>query len=167
MPQPLYLDQDVEPAYELRYSWSAWPSCPPLPVNAALLADLKPLWEADGIRVLEHRCSEKILQVTFSALPEVSPVFLAQRAKGRLQYALRQAKISFSGFSRKVSVNTVGHNCREQVEAYVASQVGTARFDDPSLCETLKEFTTVRPDVDLSHPPSRRMAATGTTSTWS
>ena len=81
----------------------------------------------------------------------MSPVFLAG-AKGRLQHALRKASPNFSGFSRKVSVNTVGHNCREDVEAYIASQVDAASFADPSFRDMLKEFTTIREDVDLSLP---------------
>ena len=49
-------------------------------------------------------------------------------------------------------MNTVGHNCREDVEAYIASQVDAACFADPSFRDMLKEFTTIREDVDLSLP---------------
>ena len=80
------------------------------------------------------------------------PCFSGGAAKGRLQHALRKATPNFSGFSRKVSVNTVGHNCREDVEAYIASQVDAAAFADPSFRDMLKEFTTIREDVDLSLP---------------
>ena len=78
-PQPLYAADNVHPAFDLRYSWTGWPSRRPLPVNTSLLADLKPLWEGDGLRLLEHRWSDEIIQVTFSAPPGVSPVFLAAR----------------------------------------------------------------------------------------
>ena len=111
-PQPLYLAGNLEPAYELRYSWAGWPTCPPLPAHASILTDLKLLWEGDGMRLLEHRWTDEMVQLTFSAQPDVSPVFLAARAKGRLQHALGKATANFSGFSRKVSVNAVGHNCR-------------------------------------------------------
>ena len=151
-PQPLYSADNVNPAYELRYSWTGWPACPPLPVDTSVLLDLKPLWEGDGMRLLEHRCSEEMIQLTFSAQPAVSPVFLAGRTKGRLQHALRKAASNFTGFSRKVSVNTVGHNCREDVEAYIASQVDAECFADSSFCDLLKEFTTICEDVDLSLP---------------
>ncbi len=80
------------------------------------------------------------------------PCFSGGAHKGRLQHALRKASPNFSGFSRKVSVNTVGHNCREDVEAYIASQVDAASFADPSFRDMLKEFTTIREDVDLSLP---------------
>ena len=87
-PQPLYSADNVHPAYELRYSWTGWPACPPLPVNDSPLMDLGPLWEGDGMRLLEQCWSEEMVQLTFSAQPDVSPVFLAGRAKGRLQHAL-------------------------------------------------------------------------------
>jgi REP element-mobilizing transposase RayT len=142
----------MDPAYELRYSCTGWPTCPPLPVNTSILTDLKPLWEGDGMRLLEYHWSEEMVQLTFSARPDVSPVVLAGRAKGRLQHALRKTTPDFSGFSRKVSVNAVGHNCREDVEAYIASQVDVACFADPSFNDLLKEFTTICQDIDLSIP---------------
>ena len=104
------------------------------------------------MRLLEQRWTDETVQLDLHAQPDVSPVFLAARAKGRLQHALTKAVSSFSGFSRKVSVNTVGHNCREDVEAYIASQVDAASFADPSFRELLTEFTTICEDVDLLQP---------------
>ena len=104
------------------------------------------------MRLLEHYWSDDRVQLTFSTTPEVSPLLVAGRAKGRLQHALRQTVPAFSGFSRKVSVCSVGHNCREDVEAYIASQVEKARFADPSFRALMQEFTVVHEDVDLSKP---------------
>ena len=149
---PLYLKDHVRPAYELRYSWAGWPSSP-LPIRSeSVLADLQPWWEDDGLRLLEHRWCMELLQLTFSARPDVSPIFLAGRAKGRLQHALRKVVPDFGGFRRKVSVHSVGHNCREDVEAYVAAQVETATFVDARFRDMLQEFTTTRPEVDLAQP---------------
>jgi hypothetical protein len=53
---------------------------------------------------LESHCVDDKIQLTFSTTPAVSPVFLAGRAKGRLQHALRQAGAAFAGSSRQVSV---------------------------------------------------------------
>ena len=50
-PQPLYSADNVQPAYELRYSWTGWPARPPLVVGDSLLLDLQPLWEGDGLRL--------------------------------------------------------------------------------------------------------------------
>ena len=93
-------------------------------------------------------------------------MFLAGRAE-RLP-AARPAKVcqELAGFSRKVSVYTVGHNCREDVEAYIASQVDAARFADPAFPDLMKEFTTICGDVDLSLPTESVHGRTGTTFTW-
>jgi REP element-mobilizing transposase RayT len=151
-PQPLYQPRDLHPAFELRYSWTGWPTRRPFEADAAVLKPLLPLWEEDGMRLLEHYWSDEKVHLTFSTTPQVSLVFLAGRAKGRLQHALRQTVPGFSGFRRKVSVCSVGHNCREDVEAYIASQVDRARFADPSFRALMNEFTVIREDVDLSEP---------------
>lgn len=117
-----------------------------------MLEDVGHLWEEDGLRLLERYWSDERVQLTFSAKPEVSPVFLSGRVKGRLDHGLRRMATGFSGFSRKVSVTSVGHNCRPQVEAYIASQVDAARFADPSFQALMREFTFVDECVDLSLP---------------
>jgi REP element-mobilizing transposase RayT len=151
-PQPLYRPHDLHPAFGLRYSWTGWPARQPFNADAAVLKGISPLWEQDGMRLLEHYWSDDRVQLTFSTTPELSPVFLAGRAKGRLQHALHQADSAFPGFSRKVSMCSVGHNCREDVEAYIASQVERAHFTDPSFRAQMQEFTVVRENVDLSKP---------------
>lgn len=150
-PQPLYHAQGVQPAYELRFTWTGWPLHSPLPAPSCILDDIRPLWETDGLRLLERSWSEEKVQLLFSTKPDVAPVLLAQRAKGRLQHALRTAAPSFSGFRRKVSVSSVGHNRRADVEAYVASQVDASSFDDPLFRTLLREFT-VDHGEDLALP---------------
>jgi REP element-mobilizing transposase RayT len=150
--RPLYAPGNLRPAFELRYSWTAWPSRPPFETDAKVLEEIRLLWEGDGLRLLERYWSEEKIQLTFSATPQVSPIFLASRAKGRLQHAVRKATPNFAGFSRKVSVCSVGHNCREDVEAYIASQVDAAQFGDPSLRSRLNDFTVVHDNTDLSVP---------------
>jgi len=87
-PQPLYQPHHVHPAFELRYSWTGWPARSPFDEDAAVLTEVSPLWETDGMRLLERYWSNDRVQLTFSTTPEVSPSFLAGRAKGRLQHAL-------------------------------------------------------------------------------
>ncbi len=149
--QPLYRS-NVKPAFELRYSWTGWPSRPPFPADASVLDGITGLWEKDGLRLLERYWADDKVHLTFSATPEVSPVFLAGRVKGRLDHAFRKASREFPGLSRKLSVTSVGHNTREQVEAYVASQVIEARFVDPAFRALMHEFTVVDETADLSMP---------------
>ena len=116
-PAPLYEPRVEDAAYALRYSWTGWPSgkafaqCP-----TNLIVDTKPLWEGDGLRVLEHRWTEELVQILFSCTPDVSPEFVAARAKGRLDHALRTAGIDMP-FSRKVAIRAVVRRKRPSAEA--------------------------------------------------
>jgi hypothetical protein len=151
-PSPLYRPERLASAYQLRYTWTGWPSGALLPRDS-VLDSLKPLWEKDdALRLLEHCCWEHEVQLAFSARPAVGPVFVAARAKGRLQHALREADPGFSGFSRKVAIRSVGNNTTADVEAYIARQVGTAQFVDPRFRQQMEEFTVLCPEVDLAQP---------------
>lgn len=151
-PTPLYHPKAAHGAYQLRYSWTAWPSkrdfsaCP-----TQLLHDLSPLWEEDGLRALEFRWLPDKLQILFSTKPDVSPVFLAARAKGRLDHALRKAAMRMP-LSRKVSVRAAGDNTRRDVEGYIESQVEAATFVNERFSRALAELQVLNDHVDLSQP---------------
>lgn len=150
-PTPLYRPETLNsPAYQLRYVWSGWPSgCRfPSAPSAEAFTNLKTAWEADGLRCLESRWSPEIIQLAFSAKPQVSPVLLASRVKGRLQYALRTAGTPVT-FSRKVCVRTVGENTTQQVEQYVMRQVDKEPLADPRFKEFLEQFLFEDSQVDL------------------
>ena len=55
-PSPIYLAQNLQPVYSLRYTSTGWPTSgltlPPEP-PAAQYYDLNALWEGNGIRLLE------------------------------------------------------------------------------------------------------------------
>ena len=154
MPAPLYLAHNLNPAYLLRYSWAAFPAngtrLPAHPPDG-LLDLLSSSWEADGIRLLEHRWDAQRVQATFSTTPRVAPDFLAARAKGRLQHALRQAGIGAS-FARNFSVRAIGNNTRETVGRYVHDQVQRGDFADPKYREGLKLAGWTNPEIDLRQP---------------
>jgi REP element-mobilizing transposase RayT len=151
-PSPLYDPSTVDPAYHLRYTWTGWPSRHGFPHEPpGLLQQVAPLWETDGIRLLEPRWSRDAIQLIFSCKPHVSPTLLASRAKGRLDHALRGAGVAAS-FSRKVSVRSVGDNTRKEVETYVAAQVANARFVDADFEKRMDEFSIVDSRVDLAQP---------------
>ena len=149
-PQPLFSLRRVNPAFHLRFSWTGWPTTGKLP-RPMTFDNLEPLWEQDGMRLLEHACSGDDVQLLFSTVPRVSPVKVAGKAKARLQYDLRRSAPDFQGFSRNVSLRSVGDNTRERVERYIAGQVGKERF--PQRFEAVvQEFTVRCPEVDLSQP---------------
>jgi REP element-mobilizing transposase RayT len=150
---PHYTPAELAAAFHLRYSWTAWPAVTQhFPGHLdRLLEQLTPAWEADGLRLLEYRCRPDLVQVLASVLPTIAPVFCAQRMKGRLEHALRQSGTPVS-FSRKLSVTSVGRNCRGQIERYIQEQVAHHRFVDPSWRARLSELMVVDPKVDLAQP---------------
>src|SRR5690349_16929439 len=115
-PEPCYRAEELRPAYQLRYGWTGWPSGKTFPSDllAQVLPEVAPEWESDGLRVLESSLSSERIQLTLSATPQVSPVTLAARVKGRLQHhcRLRGAPVDFS---RKLAVRSVGDPTRAAV----------------------------------------------------
>jgi REP element-mobilizing transposase RayT len=156
-PEPLYRPEHVRAAYQLRYGWTGWPSGPPFSSDllASVISDLAPAWEEDGLRVLEASPAAVQLQLTLSATPQVSPVMLAGRVKGRIQHHCRRIGTPID-FSRKLAVRSLGDATRAQVEAYVRNQVPNEALADERFRELLTEFTVVHPRVDLSQPTESR-----------
>ncbi|MEX2140026.1 MAG: transposase [Pirellulales bacterium] len=149
---PLYDAHRVDAAYHLRYSWTGWPSGGPFAnTPTELLPAVAPLWKEDCLRLLEFRWTREFVQLLFSTTPAMSPEHLAQRAKGRLTFALRKAGLEML-FSRKLAVRSLGDNTREEVEQYIERQVGKERFANARFAGQMQRFTVVNPKVDLSQP---------------
>jgi REP element-mobilizing transposase RayT len=153
-PQPNYTPESIDrPAYQMRFSWTCWPSGDEVfpGCSQEILREVQAKWDADGIRMLEHRWSLAMIQFTISVKPHVSPVFLAARLKGRLGHALRQTGMPVK-FSRKVSVRSLGDATRAPIEEYVRQQIPRAKYVDPRTEQFLKQFTVGNSKVDLSAP---------------
>ena len=154
MVQPIYTADNLAGiAYCLRYTWSGWPSTGSFPPQLpdVLQKQLADAWEAEGLRRLESKWEPESVQITFSTKPNVSPLFLASRAKGRLQHALRMNGPPCS-FSRKLSVRSVGQGSREQVEHYIQKQARKEPLADPRFKEMLDSLAVSDTSVDLSQP---------------
>lgn len=155
-PAPLYHPHNLNPAYHLRYSWAGWLSRKsqytfPVEMNTNILAQTTPLWEKDGLRILESNWMPDSILLTFSTKPAVSPLLLAARTKGRLQHAFRVSGNPCK-FSRKVGVRSVGKNQLKDIESYIKNQVQKSSYIDSSFKKKLKQFTFTDKSVDLSLP---------------
>jgi REP element-mobilizing transposase RayT len=152
-PEPQYHPKDLPCAYQLRYSWTGWPS--QAAFRTDLIARIVPAiaseWETDGIRVLESRFTSDQMQLTLSTTPQVNPVTMAARVKGRIQHHCRRAGSPID-FSRKVAVRSLGDATRDQVEEYIRSQVANEELADERLRTLLAAYTVSNPAVDLSQP---------------
>jgi len=152
--QPIYTPDIVpSPAYHLRFTWSGWPSSSLFPdcPSAEFFQELDALWETDGMRRLETSWSAELIQFTFSAKPQVSPVFFTSRVKGRLQHALRKLGRP-TKFSRKIGFRGIGDNHTADVEAYIERQVEKEAFVDPKIAVFLQQFTVTDRRVNLDQP---------------
>ena len=156
-PQPLYTAHNLHPAYSLRYGWSGWPASGTLPdpLPDGMIDTLTAQWKIDGLHLLEFDWSSESVQFTVSTTPEITPVFLASRIKGRLQHALRKSGHPTS-FSRKLAVRSIGDNRRQAVEGYIRKQARKEGFADPRYVETLHRNSISDPRVDLSMPTETR-----------
>jgi REP element-mobilizing transposase RayT len=151
-PQLLYHPTADNGTHRLHYSWTGWPSSPPFPQRPAHLIDAaKPLWTTDGLELIRYRWLPDKVQLLFDASPDLSPVTIASRAKGRIDHAMRSAGIAIP-FSRKVSIRSVGDNSRRDVEGYIERQVPKEQFANPRFAEAIAELTVVNSNVDLSCP---------------
>jgi REP element-mobilizing transposase RayT len=142
------------PAFQLRYTWTGWPSTGnhfPMRPSEEFFKDLGQRWETDGIRFLECVWSPNHIQLTCSVKPNVSPILFTARIKGRLQHALRATEQS-TAFSRKVSFRSIGNNSRKEVEGYIAKQVQKEQFVDPRFSYMLEPFTVAIPQARLDEP---------------
>jgi REP element-mobilizing transposase RayT len=149
-----YRPETTNSAYALRWSWTGWPSqglMPTLEENSWLA--LSKLWEQDGIRLLERKCTQEHWQATFSTKPSVAPSLIVARVKGRIDHHCRTLQIPFK-FSRKVALRAIGNNTSEEVQHYIRKQVDSAKFVDSKFAEAMKQFTRVwDTDSNQFHAP--------------
>lgn len=146
-PTPIYTSDNVKFAYQLR--WGAtihWH----LKINEDVW--LEPLCnqlEDDGIRVLSWRwLNESACQFALSTKPNVTPLFISQRLKGRLHHLCKAT--SPRPLRKHFALRSFGTQDRRVVEGYVAKQCN----HHPMACErTTQIFRELRYEncgIDLS-----------------
>ena len=147
--KPLYTRDNCTFACPLQWGLTVFWRSPPesddwfSPLAAAL--------EPDGIRLLGHRFeSPEVSQFAISTQPQVTPVLIVQRVKGRLQHAVRDRWPK--ALHGNYALRSFGKVTRTVVENYVAQQVDHHPMADPRIDERLRKFQIASGDVDLSQP---------------
>ena len=144
-PTPIYIHENLTPAYHLRYAWTGWPTSGtefPVRPESSFFEPLDDAWHTDHLRRIATHWQRDKIQFTFSSIPTVSPIHFVARVKGRLQHALRLAGTP-ARFSRKVAFRGIGDNHSADIKRYVARQVDRERFADERFANLLKQFTKV------------------------
>ena len=139
--------------HRIAYSWTGWPKDEPFPPEPSddFLPTLDAAWASDGLRRLAHRWQPDLVQFTFEAPGNAAPEFVAARAKGRLDHALRGAGWRH-GLQRKVAVRSLGENTLEVVLRYIATQLDRADLADPRYAHSLAEAAWEDGAIDLDEP---------------
>ena len=150
---PIYTPQSARPVHGLHYDWTGWlrtGSTFPADLRAAM-ETCRPLWHGDGLQLDTWQTNGARVQCLFTVTPAVAPSFCANRAKGRLQHALRQAgtPVSFRG---NVGFRTLGDNTRQVVERYIARQAQKSDYADPRFRDLLGGFTVKDGQAVLAAP---------------
>ena len=148
-----YSTHNLHPPHDIHYSWTGWPSGSGFPAVPAadLIADLTCDLKSDALELESHTWTSGAIHLTVAASPDVAPVRVAQRLKGRLDHVLRSRGAPVS-FSRKVSLRAIGHNRTPVVEGYVRDQLKHVELADPRYRELLASVTVNDATVDLSAP---------------
>ena len=146
MVEPVYTSDVVTPAWQLIYSLTVfWKISPG---TDSWLAELTAQVEADGLRILEHRFRDGLTSMfLISTTPDVAPVLIPARIKGRLQHLLKSAFPQ--PFQRNYDLVSLGSTRGEKTEEYVRLQVQHHLPDDPELSSLFRDLQIVIPDVDL------------------
>jgi REP element-mobilizing transposase RayT len=150
----LYIPHNLTPVHALRYDWTGWPTegtAASTALTTTLARDTAALWAKDGLTVIEAQATPEKVQILCDVMPQISPVFFCARMKGRLQHALRKNGTPVD-FSRKLAFRSLGENTTQQVQGYIARQVGKERFADPRFEETMRQFTMLGDDAILREP---------------
>lgn len=105
----------------------------------------------DGLKLKSHRFTDKgHSQFVVASLPNVAPLIIVQRIKGRLQHLIRE--IRPRAFKRNFAIRSFGRVTRQVVQNYVADQLGHHLMADPLVQQRLKAYQISHPEIDLSKP---------------
>ena len=147
--QPLYTLENCTFSSPLQWGLSVFWRTPVQ--DASWFPELAHALEPDGIRLLGHRFLRPgTSQFALSTRPDVSPVLLVQRVKGRLQYQVRASLPK--ALKANYALRSFGRVKREVIEEYVATQLGHHHMADERVQKMLEGLQMVQPEVDLESP---------------
>lgn len=135
-PEPVYTARNVSPAWQL--VWAVTVFWRESPFASDWLAELAAVLEADGIRLLAHQFAQADRsQFLASTRPDVKPVDIVHRIKGRLQFLIRDQ--CPKAFRRNYDLHSVGSTSLEKVVGYVAKQLSHHGFEPDVSFRSLAE----------------------------
>jgi REP element-mobilizing transposase RayT len=148
-PTPLFTRENCTFAHPLQWGLSVfWRSSV---ADAPWFPELVGATEPDGIRLLGHRFAQPgVSQFTLSTRPEVTPLLIVQRVKGRLQYLVRSSLPK--ALQANYALRSIGRVNREVIEGYVASQLDHHLMADERVQKMLGGLQIHQPEINLDAP---------------
>lgn len=150
-----YGTENLKIPHKLDFTWAGWPTSgtelPKQTRDVLQNDDLIKAWQGDDMKLTASKVESGKIQLAFSTTPKLAPIFITQRAKGRLQHAMRQAEYPIK-FSRKVALRSLGDNKRNTVEKYIANQAKKAELADPKFVQFLNSVRYRNDQIDLKVP---------------
>jgi REP element-mobilizing transposase RayT len=142
----IYTPHNGTPAYQIDWSYSLfWHEAPQ---DFRWVSEFQRVCEPDHIRVLQHAFqSPNVSQFLISTRPEIMPLLIVQRLKGRLQHLIRT--MLPNAFRRNYSLRSIGSTRREKLDHYLASQLQHHRPADPRVEARLESYQIHHREVDL------------------
>jgi REP element-mobilizing transposase RayT len=145
-PSAIYRVDNCGVAYQLNGSYSIFWNKQPSSVD--WYAELKQRCEADSIRLLRHDFKPpNVSQFLVSTKPDVSPMTIAQRVKGRLQHLLRPTMPG--AFRWNYSIRSFGSTRDEKLDAYLASQLEHHPMANQRVQQRFEKYQIHHPAIDL------------------
>ncbi|WFB36639.1 transposase [Kiritimatiellota bacterium B12222] len=107
-------------------------------------------WQSDGIQLKAFLLSGRRVQMICETTPQIAPIKIAQRLKGRLQHHIHKQLPNAAPFDRDFFLGTLGQNDRRIVTHYIQAQVNKSDLVDPLY---RKRLNTLRFHEAPSQPP--------------
>ena len=145
--EPIYAGDNCNFAYQLRWAVSIFWQRPV--ADSLWFSAFEESLKKDEIRILSWRwLGDDGMQFAVSTLPTASPVFIIQRIKGRVQYAVKEH--APKALRAHYAVRSYGTQEREIIEAYIAKQPSKHPMAAPRSQQIFEELVFVDSNVDLS-----------------
>jgi REP element-mobilizing transposase RayT len=144
-----YTSDNCKFAYQLRWGVTVfWRQCVD---PGTWLEPFVSAIEKDEIRLLTWRQMDPLTtQFAVSTTPPLSPQFIVQRVKGRLQYSVRD--IAPKALRPHYAIRSVGTQERKVVEAYIAKQPSKHPMASQRSQEVFEELVYIDENVNLAEP---------------
>ncbi len=145
--EPIYTADNCNFAYQLRWGVTIFWQRPV--ADSLWFSAFEEALKKDEIRILSWRwLRTDVMQFSVSTRPFVSPIFIIQRIKGRVQYAVRQYEPK--ALRAHYAIRSYGTQEREVIEAYIAKQPSKHPMATQRSQQVFEELAFVDSNVDLS-----------------